>query len=82
MSEVDNPASDSPASNSSAGWPTGGLHVGGLTCEGQCGCGYFPRARYNPGNRPFGTNHYFNCINVCTLGLSALSGDVPLYVWM
>ena len=44
--------------------------------------GTIPRARYNPGNRPFGTNRYCDCINVCTLGLSALYGDVPLYVWM
>ena len=55
-----------------------------MTCEWQCGCGYFPRARHNPGNRPFGTNRYCDCINVhvCILGWSALSGDVPLYVWM
>ena len=33
-------------------------------------------------NRPFGMNRYCDCINVCILGLSALSGDVPLYVWM
>ena len=75
MSEVDSPASDSPVSDSSAGWPTGGLHVGGLTCERQCGCGYFPRARHNPENRPFGTNRYCDCINVCVANAGVVVHD-------
>ena len=62
MSEVDSPASDSPASDSSAGLHAGGLEADGLTFEEQRGCGYFPRARYNPGNRPFRTDRVCNCI--------------------
>ena len=38
------------------------------------------RASHIPGNRPFRTDRVCECRNICTLGLSALSGDVPRYI--
>ena len=42
--------------------------------------GTFPGRDTTRGTGLLGTNRYCDCNNICILGLSALSEDVPLYV--